>query len=134
MSRTVLVVDDDEEIRHMLRLLLHLSGYEVDEAVDGVDALNKIRHCRPDIVVLDVMMPNMDGLTLCKLLRQEPETARMPIVMLSGKITTQAIDEGLQAGANRYLVKPTGLDILTEVLDELLQDALAEQRSSQFHR
>ncbi len=133
MSRFVLVVDDDREIRQMLCVLLQISGFEAEVAVDGIDALNKLRQRQPDIMVLDVMMPNMDGLTLCKLLREEPQTAKMPIVMLSGKMGGKAIKEGLLAGANRYLVKPTGLDILIDALHELLQDPLTEEGSRQFY-
>jgi hypothetical protein len=66
------------------------------------------------------MMPRMDGLTLCRTLRNTEETAALPIIMLSGKAHQEAIQEGLQAGANRYLVKPTGLDELTRNIDEVL--------------
>ncbi len=134
MSFSVLVVDDDNEIRHMLCMLLQLTGYETEEAVDGVDARSKVRQNQPDIIILDVMMPKMDGITLCKLLRAEEATARLPIIMLSGKMNGDAIAEGLQAGADRYLTKPTGLDVLTDTISDLLQDALTEQRSGQFHR
>lgn len=134
MSFSVLVVDDDDEIRHMLCMLLQLTGYDTDQAVDGLDAQSKIRQNQPDIIILDVMMPNMDGITLCKLLRAEEPTACLPIIMLSGKTDGDAIAEGLQVGADRYLTKPTGLDILTETMNDLLQNALTEQRSSQLYR
>jgi DNA-binding response OmpR family regulator len=89
-------------------------------AEDGLDALEKIPKCQPDILILDVMMPRMDGLTLCRRLRGVRETAELPIIMLSGKAHHEAIQEGLRAGANRYLVKPTGLDELTRNIDEVL--------------
>lgn len=127
MSHLVLVVDDDREIRQMLCLLLQINGFETEEAQDGLDALQKIRRRLPDVVLLDVMMPNMDGITLCQLLRQNQETSFLPVVMLSGKAHPDAIEEGLRAGANRYLVKPSGLDILVSTLQELLEYALAEQ-------
>jgi DNA-binding response OmpR family regulator len=126
MKSLVLVVDDDREIRQMLCALLQIYGFDTDEAADGLIALQKIRRCRPQIVVLDVMMPNMDGLTLCRLLRQDAATESLPVVMLSGKAHPQAIEDGLNAGANRYLVKPSGLDILVETLQGLLEYALAE--------
>ncbi|MCB9420761.1 MAG: response regulator [Ardenticatenaceae bacterium] len=128
MSRLVLVVDDDQEIREMLCVLLQINGFATDEAEDGLVALQKIREQPPHIVVLDVMMPNMDGITLCRLLRQEPETNGLPIVMLSGKAHPHAVEDGLRAGADRYLIKPSGLDVLIATLHELLQYALAEQR------
>ena len=129
MSRLVLVVDDDQEIREMLCVLLQINGFATDEAEDGLVALQKIRERPPHIVLLDVMMPNMDGITLCRLLRQEPETYGLPIVMLSGKVHPQAVEDGLLAGADRYLIKPSGLDRLVNTLHELLEYALAEQRS-----
>ena len=126
MSSLVLVVDDDREIRQMLAILLQLHGFDTDEAEDGLIALQKIRQHLPDIVILDVMMPNMDGIALCRLLRQRPETSRLPVVMLSGKAHPQAVEEGLAAGANRYLIKPSGLDVLVPTLQELLEYALAQ--------
>jgi DNA-binding response OmpR family regulator len=131
MSRLVLVVDDDQEIREMLCVLLQINGFATDEAQDGLVALQKIRQRPPHIVLLDVMMPNMDGITLCRLLREEPETYGLPVVMLSGKAHPRAVEDGLRAGADRYLIKPSGLDVLITTLHELLQlqYALAEQRS-----
>lgn len=126
MSSLVLVVDDDREIRQMLCSLLQIYGYETDAAEDGLVALQKIRQRRPHIVVLDVMMPNMDGITLCQMLRQDAATKSLPVVMLSGKAHPQAIEEGLKAGADRYLTKPSGLDVLVDTLAGLLEYALAK--------
>ncbi len=127
MSRLVLVVDDDVEIRQMLCVLLQINGFATDEAEDGLAALQRVRRNRPDIIVLDVMMPNMDGVTFCRLLRRNRSTRSLPVVMLSGKAHPDGVEEGLRAGANRYLIKPSGLDILVRTLHELLEYALAEQ-------
>jgi DNA-binding response OmpR family regulator len=123
MSCCVLVVDDEYEIRQLLATMLTMMGYQSFMAQDGLDALEKIPQCQPDILILDVMMPRMDGLTLCRQLRETAETAALPIIMLSGKAHQEAIQEGLQAGANRYLVKPTGLDELTRNINEVLAEA-----------
>ena len=106
MSYSVLVVDDEFRNREMLRMMLEIMGYIVFEAEDGIDALAKVAENRPDVMILDVMMPNMDGITLCKQLRSQPETADLPIIMLSGKTHDSAIQEGLEAGANQYMKKP----------------------------
>lgn len=119
MSGVILVVDDDFEIRQMLCTLLTFQGYETIEAVDGRDALEKLTHFLPDALILDVMMPHMDGITLCRYLRREPTTARLPIVMLSGKAQAEAVQAGLAAGANRYLTKPMSLEALMACLHEL---------------
>ena len=120
MNCSVLVVDDEYEIRQLLSTMLSLMGYESFMAQDGLDALEKIPEYQPDILILDVMMPRMDGLTLCRKLREGSETAELPIIMLSGKAHQEAIQEGLNAGANRYLVKPTGLEDLVRNIDEVL--------------
>ena len=123
MSCSVLVVDDEFEIRQLLSTMLTMMGYQSFMAQDGLDALEKIPQYQPDILILDVMMPRMDGLTLCRQLRDTAETAALPIIMLSGKAHQEAIQEGLKAGANRYLVKPTGLDELTRKINEVLGEA-----------
>jgi DNA-binding response OmpR family regulator len=115
-------VDDELDIRQLLSTMLTMMGYQSFMAQDGLDALKKIPECQPDILILDVMMPRMDGLTLCRQLRNAVDTAELPIIMLSGKAHQEAIQEGLQAGANRYLVKPTGLDELTRNINEVLGD------------
>jgi len=120
MSCSVLVVDDEYDIRQLLSTMLTMMGYQSFVAQDGLEALEKILECKPDVLILDVMMPGMDGLTLCRKLRDTEATAALPIIMLSGKAHQEAIQEGLQAGANRYLVKPTGLDELTRNISEVL--------------
>ena len=128
MNCSVLVVDDEFEIRQLLTTMLTMMGYQSFMAQDGLDALEKIPECQPDILILDVMMPNMDGLTLCRKLRASAETAELPIIMLSGKAHQEAIQEGLKAGANRYLVKPTGLDELTRNITEVLGEAAVSKQ------
>jgi DNA-binding response OmpR family regulator len=128
MSCSVLVVDDEYEIRQLLATMLTMMGYESFMAHDGLDALEKIPEYQPDILILDVMMPRMDGLTLCRRLREEAKTAALPIIMLSGKAHQEAIQEGLQAGANRYLVKPTGLDELTRNISEVLGETAVSKK------
>jgi CheY-like chemotaxis protein len=117
---SVLVVDDEPMTRTLLQLMLAPADYEVYEAGDGFEALDKIGQHLPDIMVLDVMMPNMDGLALCRILREQEETANIPIILLSAKTTPEAIQEGLYAGANRYLTKPVSRKDLLESLAELL--------------
>ena len=128
MNCSVLVVDDEYDIRQLLSTMLTLLGYQSFVARDGLEALEKIPECNPDVLILDVMMPRMDGLTLCRKLRDTAETAELPIIMLSGKAHQEAIQEGLQAGANRYLVKPTGLDELARNIDEVLGETAVQKK------
>ncbi len=128
MNCSVLVVDDEAEIRQLLSTMLTMMGYQSYVAEDGLDALEKILEYQPDILILDVMMPRMDGLTLCRKLRGMQETADLPIIFLSGKAHQEAIQEGLHAGANRYLIKPTGLDELTRNIDEVLGEVAVNKK------
>ncbi|MCA9917124.1 MAG: response regulator [Anaerolineales bacterium] len=128
MKCSVLVVDDEFEIRQLLTTMLTMMGYKSFMAQDGLDALEKIPEYQPDILILDVMMPRMDGLTLCRQLRGAAETAALPIIMLSGKAHQEAIQEGLNAGANRYLVKPTGLEELTRNITEILGETAVSKK------
>jgi DNA-binding response OmpR family regulator len=120
-----MIVDDEYALRELLRQMLELAGYAVIEAVHGDDALIKLEETLPDAMILDVMMPQMDGITLCKHLRADSETADLPIIMLSGKTQKSAIEEGLAAGANCYLCKPVSFDELISNLRQVLPKATA---------
>ncbi|MEV1198806.1 SpoIIE family protein phosphatase [Microbispora rosea] len=102
----VLVVDDNADMRGYLVRLLKGAGYLVSTAGDGMEALDGIRADAPDLVVSDVMMPRLDGLSLVAALRSDPRTAAVPVVLLSARAGQEASIEGLQAGADDYLVKP----------------------------
>ena len=120
MARSVLIVDDEPMTRTLLKLMLAPADYEVFEADNGIEALEKIEHRKADIMILDVMMPEMDGLMLCRKLRERQDTVQTPIILLSAKTTPESIQEGLIAGANRYLTKPVSRKDLLESLAELL--------------
>jgi two-component system response regulator MprA len=115
----VLVVDDDRAIRESLARALELDGYEVELVSDGASALATIRASRPDMAVVDVMMPNIDGLTLCRVLRAEKD--RLPILMLTARTETSDRVAGLDAGADDYLPKPFDLPELMARIRALLR-------------
>ncbi|MCA9972560.1 MAG: response regulator [Anaerolineales bacterium] len=119
-AHSILVVDDDAEIRQLLCALLQFKGFRTRQARDGQDALEKIAADKPDLVLLDIMMPRLDGISACKQLRQAPETAALPVIMFSGKGNLEAVREGLAAGANHYLAKPIGLEELEQCIIALL--------------
>jgi len=119
MSGRVLVVDDDRAIRESLGRALELDGYDVELAADGAAALTAIRGNRPDVAIVDVMMPNIDGLTLCRVLRAERD--RLPILMLTARTETSDRVAGLDAGADDYLAKPFDLAELQARVRALLR-------------
>lgn len=120
MAYSVLVVDDEQMTRDLLQLMLRPAGFEVFEAEDGLDALQKLNRQLPDVVLLDVMMPNMDGIVTCQEIRRNPQTAQLPVIMLSAKTHGTAVDEGLAAGANHYLTKPIARKQLIAVINQLI--------------
>lgn len=105
-SEQVLVVDDDPFIARLLEIELKAAGYEILSAGDGVEALEVVEQGCPDLVLVDVMMPNMDGMELTRRLRQDPRTATVSIIMLTAKGLSSDKLEGFAAGADDYIVKP----------------------------
>ncbi|MDT8304466.1 MAG: response regulator [Anaerolineae bacterium] len=123
MSQSVLVVDDEPMARTLLRLMLVRAGFEVSEAEDGYDALEKIEAELPDLVILDVMMPGMDGFSVCRAVRESARTAQLPVIMLSAKTDLESVNRGMRAGANKYLTKPISPDELTRQVRSILGEA-----------
>ena len=105
-SRQVLVVEDEADIRNLVRYNLEQEGYVVAEAADGEQGLALARKHRPHLVVLDLMLPGMNGLEVCRVLRGEEKTAKMPVVMLTARATEVDKVLGLEIGADDYVTKP----------------------------
>ena len=120
----ILVVDDDRAVRESLARSLHYSGYEVDTAEDGVVALAKLSSMRPDAVVMDVMMPRLDGLEATRMLRSTGND--VPILVLTARDAVGDRVDGLDAGADDYMVKPFALDELLARLRALTRRSRAE--------
>ena len=121
MNKLILIVDDEPMIRHLLNQLLRLDGYVVQEASDGEDAILKVKHKKPDLIVMDYMMPNLDGLSACRELRRQPDMDDVPIIMLSAITKPEIIEKSLNAGANRFLDKTGSIpDGLTNLIHQYL--------------
>ena len=120
MAKTILAVDDSGSLRQMLVFTLKAAGYQVVEAVDGRDGLEKAKQKHFDLVLTDQNMPNMDGLTLIRSLRALPSYARVPILMLTTESSDEMKAKGRGAGATGWLVKPFDPNRLTEVVNKVL--------------
>ena len=120
MSKSILIVDDSASIRQMLGFTLRSAGYEVDEAVDGRDGLGKAQRKSYQLVFTDQNMPNMDGLTLIKSLREMPSYRTTPILMLTTEAADSMKQQGRAAGATGWLVKPFDPPKLLEVTKKVL--------------
>ena len=116
MSKKVLIADDEPNIVISLEFLLSREGFEVLVAVDGEEALAKARAERPDLVLLDVMMPKMNGFDVCQALRSDPELASMRVLMLTAKGRETEVSKGLGLGADAYMTKPFSTkDLVSQV-------------------
>lgn len=118
-AHTVLVAEDDQGLRESLERVLRFEGYDVRLAQDGSEALESVDRDHPDLLVLDIMMPHVDGLSACRMLRQRGDT--LPILMLTARHTVSDRVEGLDAGADDYLVKPFAIDELLARVRALLR-------------
>ncbi|MCP5095516.1 MAG: response regulator [Chloroflexi bacterium] len=121
MNWSVLVVDDEPLTQNLLRMMLEPVGFDVFGAEDGYKALSMVENNCPDVLILDVMMPDLDGIEVCKKIRSQPQTENLPIVMLSGKTHLNAAEDGLRAGADKYLFKPMSRSDLINSLRDVLR-------------
>jgi len=103
---TILVIDDEKDLIELVRYNLEKDGFDVIAATDGQSGLDVVKKHRPDLVVLDLMMPGVDGLQICKQLRADPRTGRIPVIMLTAKATEADRIVGLELGADDYITKP----------------------------
>lgn len=120
----VLVVDDEPNIIISLDFLIRKAGYELFIARNGVEALETVRAYLPDIVLLDIMMPDVDGLEVCRIIKSDPELQHIHIVFLSAKSKTDDIKQGLALGADDYVTKPFSTKALMEKV-KIIADKLS---------
>ena len=121
----ILVVDDDPNIRELLTQEFTEAGYQVDVAANGREALATVRRERPDLVVLDVMMPEMNGFDVAAVLKNDPQTMDIPIVILS---IVQDRERGFRLGVDRYLTKPIDTDLLFREVGALIEQKKSHKR------
>ncbi|HEY6839174.1 MAG TPA: response regulator [Geobacteraceae bacterium] len=116
----ILVVEDEESLLMLERILLSSKGYSVTGVMDGKAALEEIAANRPDLVILDIMLPEMDGFEVCKQIKADPQTSGIPVVMLTAKKSNQDVTRGMQVGADAYITKPFKSAKVIEVIEGLL--------------
>jgi two-component system alkaline phosphatase synthesis response regulator PhoP len=132
MRRKVLVVEDDPDQLEVTRLSLKAAGFAIGTAATGIDALKKAQTVSPDLILLDVMMPGLDGFAVCEILRENPATASIPILMLTGLCSHISQLVAFESGATDYLIKPFVPEELISKVEKLLSRAqrLAVQRTN----
>jgi len=117
----ILVAEDDREVRELILFALRFAGYEVLGVSNGEDGCNVARHDHPDLVLMDVRMPRMDGYEACKILKSDPSTASIPVVFLSARGQETEVQAGLEAGGDDYIVFFFSDDATTEKVRLYLQ-------------
>jgi DNA-binding response OmpR family regulator len=133
-ARTILIADDDAALRELLRTALEAAGYRVVEAADGVEALKLAAHERPDLLILDISMPRLDGWAVLRQLESQPATAGLPVIVLTAVATDERdILRGLEEGAVQYLTKPFYPDdVVAEV--RIILDVFTGPMRDQYRR
>lgn len=116
----VMAVDDDHVIRGLIAVNLEMEGHEVLTAVDGADALLQVRRRRPDLILLDVMMPNVDGWQVAETLKRQRDTYQIPIVFLSARAMENDVKKGMDLGVQAYVTKPFDPIDLMNLVNDLL--------------
>jgi DNA-binding response OmpR family regulator len=124
MLNRVLVVDDEPHIAQIMKLTLESGGYEVEVAVDGAEGLKRAKEWGPDLILLDLMLPNIDGYKVCRFLKFDQKYSHIPIILISAMGETEDKELGKQVGADLYMSKPFQPDELLARVSELI-----EQRS-----
>jgi two-component system, OmpR family, phosphate regulon response regulator PhoB len=121
MSKTILTIDDHGDIRSLIRMTLEFFNHKVIEASGGEEGLRLMRAHKPDLVLLDVMMPKLNGIQTAELIRNDPSLNKTPIIMLTAIDRSADIEAGLAAGAKYYLTKPFSPADLLDKIDAVLE-------------
>ena len=116
----ILAVDDEPELTELMQYNLVRAGYEVTTAANGREALDCIKRCRPDLILLDLMLPDLDGFGVCEILRRDPLSATIPIIIVSAWASTDSRNLGLELGALDYITKPFSPKELVSRVNQLL--------------
>ena len=127
----VLIVDDNENNRAILAARLGAQGYSTEEACDGAEALEVARRDAPDLILLDVTMPRMDGLEACRRLRSDPSVGFVPIILVTARADSKDVVAGLEAGADEYLTKPVDQQALVARVRSMLRVKELHDRTKQ---
>ena len=118
---TIMIVDDEPEMVNLIEDILSPKGYEIVRAYDGVEALRKLEETIPDLILLDIMMPDMDGIELCKRIKANPDLAETTVIMVTGKRDLDSQMDAIYTEADGYIFKPFGIRDLEEEVADFLE-------------
>lgn len=127
----LLIVEDEADIRELISFNLEMSGYEVEKARDGEEGLSLAKAKEFDLIILDLMLPGMDGIKVCSQLRKDPSTAHIPVIMLTARSEDEDIVNGLESGADDYITKPFSPRVLIARVKAALRHSSSEVREEE---
>lgn len=130
MATRVLVVDDELDTLSLLRTILEISGYEPITTLNSVDAIDLAEAEKPDVVLLDIMMPRLDGFTLCKMMRQHQATRHLPIIFVTAYEALDIEDRRVESGADRVIRKPIDMDVLVNTISDVQHTHVARAQKN----
>jgi two-component system phosphate regulon response regulator PhoB len=122
-QKTVLVVEDEADAAELFAEMMRVSGFRVLKTFSSTPAINMLKEEKPDLVILDVMMPDVSGLEVLRYMRREPDLQRIPVIVVSAKSMPADVKTGLEAGASVYLTKPVGFTDLRGAVEQVMQMA-----------
>ncbi|MFA5097019.1 MAG: response regulator [Candidatus Margulisiibacteriota bacterium] len=120
--KKILIVDDEKDLVEIIRLGLEPLGYQVFEAYDGQEGLEKARQIKPDLLILDLMLPKLDGYQVCRMLKFDVNYKEIPVILLTARAAEKDIAMGQEAGADAFITKPFKHEVLKEKIVELLRE------------
>lgn len=120
----VAIIDDDPGIVKVISVILKTNGFEVVGALSGAGALSLIKDERPDVVILDIMMPDVDGFEVCRQIKEDPETSGIPVLFVSAKTGMDHVDKGMELGADGYIIKPFAPAVLIAKIKEVTEGSV----------
>lgn len=127
-KKKILLVDDEKDVLATLQSLLLTEGFNVVTATDGMEALNKVKAESPDLILLDIMLPKLDGFKVCHLLKFNDEFKKIPIIMITARAQDEDMEKGKAVGADFYLIKPFDFKILVAKMEELLKKPETQEK------
>ena len=120
VKKRILIIEDEPEVSKLLQVRLQVAGYATVTAKDGMDGWNKLNYDKPDLIIMDIMMPKLDGFSLCKLVKENKKTKDIPVIMLTAKSMISDIDTGFDMGAVSFITKPYDWERLLQEIKKFI--------------
>lgn len=131
MRKKLLIVEDNTELLELMRLGLKQAGFSISTAANGLDAIKKARSGAPDLIVLDLVLPELDGFAVCETLKRSPDTSAIPIILLTGLSSEFTRYAGIESGADEYVTKPISPQQLVPKIEQRLRAARTKENTAE---